>query len=77
MMYEIIVPENLRFGSSKREREAGVLKNLTSATPRFKNLPFLVPENAVYLRSEGYNDEKNVRFKKYPNTCGRGLISKQ
>ena len=73
MMYEIIVPENLRFGSSKREREAGVFKNLTSGTPHFKNLPFLVTENAVYLRSEGYNDEKNVRFQKYPKKCGRGL----
>ena len=39
-MYGIIVHENLRFGSSKREREAGVFKNLTSGTPRFKNLPF-------------------------------------
>ena len=48
MMYEIIVHENLRFRSSKREREAGVFKNLTSGTPRFKNLPVLVPENAVY-----------------------------
>ena len=73
MMYEIIVHENLCFRSSKREREAGVFKNLTSGTPRFKNLPFLVPENAVYLRSEGYNDEKNVRFQKYPKKCGRGL----
>ena len=73
MMYEIIVPKNLRFGSSKREREAGVFKNLTSRTPHFKSLPFLVPENAVYLRSEGYNDAKNVRCKKYPKKCGRGL----
>ena len=48
MMYEIIVHENLRFGSSKREREAGVFKNLTSGTPRFKNSPILVPEKAVY-----------------------------
>ena len=73
MMYEIIVHENLCFRSSQREREAGVFKNLTSGTPRFKNLPFLVPENAVYLRSEGYNDEKNVRFQKYPKKCERGL----
>ena len=48
MMYEIIVHENLRFGSSQREREAGVFKNLTSGTPRFKNSPILVPEKAVY-----------------------------
>ena len=47
-MYGIIVHENLRFGSSKREREAGVFKNLTSGIPRFKNLPVLVLENAVY-----------------------------
>ena len=73
MMYEIIVHENLCFRSSKSEREAGVFKNLTSGTPRFKNLPFLEPENAVYLRSEGYNDEKNVLFQKYPKKCEREL----
>ena len=48
MMYEIIVHENLCFRSSKSEREAGVFKNLTSGTPRFKNSPILVPEKAVY-----------------------------
>ena len=48
MMYEIIVHENLCFRSSKREREAGVFKNLTSGTLRFKNSPILVPEKAVY-----------------------------
>ena len=37
-MYEIIVHENLCFRSSKSEREAGVFKNLTSGTPRFKKL---------------------------------------
>ena len=48
MMYEIIVYENLCFRSSKRQQEAGEFKNLTSGTPHFKNLPVLVPENAVY-----------------------------
>ena len=38
MMYEIIVHENLCFRSSKRQREAGVFKNLTSGAPRFKKL---------------------------------------
>ena len=48
MMHEIIVHKNLCFRSTKREREAGVLKNLTSGSPRFKNLLVLVTENAVY-----------------------------
>ena len=48
MMSEIIVHENLRFRSSKCEREAGVFKNLLPGIPRFKNLLVLVPENAVY-----------------------------
>ena len=48
MVCEIIVHENLCFRSSKREREANVFKNLTSWTPRFENLPVLVPENAAY-----------------------------
>ena len=62
-MNEIIVLENLRFRSTSRKREAGVFKNRISGTLPFKNLPFLVPENAVYLRTEGYNDEKMSVFK--------------
>ena len=77
MMYEIIVHENLRFRSSKREREAGVFKNLKSGTPRFKNLPVFVPENMFTSKRKAITTKKNVRCKKYPNTCGRRLINKQ
>ena len=48
MVCEIIVHENLCFCSSKRQQGASVFHNLTSGTPRFKNLPVLVPEKAVY-----------------------------
>ena len=50
---------------SMRKREASVFKNLISEAPRLKTCPFLVPKNAVYVWTEGYNyAKKNIPFSK-------------
>jgi hypothetical protein len=33
----------------------------------------LIAENAVYVWTQHQNREKNLRFQKYPHTCGWGL----
>ena len=39
----------------------------------FSKTSIFVVENAVYVWAGGANLEKNLRFRKYPVTCGRGL----
>lgn len=58
----------------KRKREVGVFKNLHSGD-RFLKPAFLEPENAVYMWTEVYNQEKHLRFQNIPDTYGRGLSS--
>ena len=69
---EIGVFENLRFHPSTRKRENGVFGNLHSGE-RFRKPPFSLTENAVYVWTQRRNGGKNLRFQKYPHTCGRGL----
>ena len=42
-----------------------------------KTYPFWCPQTPFTRRRKAITTKKNVRFKKYPNTCGRGLINKQ
>ena len=39
----------------------------------FSKTSIFVVENAVYVWAGGANREKNLRLRKYPYTCGRGL----
>ena len=54
-----------------RLHENGVFENLHSGE-RFRKPPFSHDENAVYVWAQRQNGEKNLRFQKYPHTCGRG-----
>ena len=45
---------------------------MSSLESVFKNLHFVV-ENAVYVWIGRANRAKNLRFRKYPDTCGRDL----
>ena len=73
MMYEITVHENLRFGSSKREREAGVFKNLTSGTPRFENLPFWCTKMPFTCGRKAITTKKMSVFKNIRKSVDGGL----
>ena len=52
IMYGIIVFENLSFRPSIRKRQAAVFLRLGSRD-RFRKPLFLVPENAIYVWTEG------------------------
>ena len=70
--FYVIVFENLRFRPSTRKHENSVFESLHPGK-RFWKSQFSVAENAVYVWTRRQNGEKNFRFHKYPNTCGRGL----
>ena len=42
-----------------------------------KTCPFWCPKTPFTSKHKAITTKKNVRFKKYPNTCARGLINNQ